>query len=666
MEVHLRRSRSPYEPLSNRRRTASGACGEKLVTGHEAVGNQAPRGNLDTGITMKLRTNQKIGTWNVRGLLDPGKLTILEREITRNGMNICGLSETHWQNSGHILTDSHVVYFSGNESTSRNGVAFIISKHQNNCVIGYEPVSDRIICLKLRATPVDLNLIQVYAPTSTSSDEVIEDFYTALETTIAKIPNREILLILGDFNAKIGAKSGQLGDCVGNFGLGKRNERGERLIQFASENNFTITNSCFQHHHRRLYTWTSPDGKHRNQIDYILIRRRWRTSVQNTHTLPGADCGSDHQLLMSKLRVKLRAIRIKKPQKRLEVQDTRKFLKSVENNWEKWTTAEHREETINTLWDQAKQLISNAVEDSNPPVTKHKRQHWMTDVTLSLIDERREKKATGCDVKDLNRLSSQIQAHCRRDHNTYLNSICNEIETHAVKYESKDLYRKIRFITKSLSPKSWAIEDNGGKIVTELDKISESWKTYCQSLFQDQQSRNFSPTEPHKGELEPDILLSEVKAAIKHLKDKKAAGRDGIPIETIKALGEYGTRIFHTICNKIWQTGVWPTEWTHTILTPLHKKGSAKKCGNYRLIALISHASKILLHILNERLKSYLSREIAPEQAGFVKGKGTREQILIVRQVVEKAREFNKPVYICFVDFSKAFDSVKWPVLWNT
>ncbi|CAH2209487.1 jg24990 [Pararge aegeria aegeria] len=124
--------------------------------------------------------------------------------------------------------------------------------------------------------------------------------------------------------------------------------------------------------------------------------------------------------------------------------------------------------------------------------------------------------------------------------------------------------------------------------------------------------------------------------------------------------------MFHVLCNKVWQTGIWPQDWAHTVFVPLHKKGSTKLCSNYRLIALIPHASKILLHILNERLKSYLSKEVAPEQAGFVKGKGTREQILIVRQIIEKSREFNKATYICFVDFSKAFDSVKWPVLWKT
>ncbi|KAA5650649.1 reverse transcriptase family protein, partial [Pseudomonas aeruginosa] len=102
-----------------------------------------------------------------------------------------------------------------------------------------------------------------------------------------------------------------------------------------------------------------------------------------------------------------------------------------------------------------------------------------------------------------------------------------------------------------------------------------------------------------------------------------------------------------------------------SIFIPLHKKGSTKKCNNYRLISLISHASKAMLHIINTRLSAYLSREIAPEQAGFVKGRGTREQILILRQIIEKAREFDSTLYICFVDFCKAFDTVIWTHLWK-
>ena len=264
----------------------------------------------------------------------------------------------------------------------------------------------------------------------------------------------------------------------------------------------------------------------------------------------------------------------------------------------------------------------------------------MRDDTLALVEERRKMKSLGANVRSLNKISAQIQAACRHDRNAHLQSLCAEVEEHASSHETGDLHRKIKQITKTLSSRTWAIEDPRGETITEIKAISEVWKYYCQSLFEDPSSHSYASITPHDEELEPDILKDEVRAAIKHLKSGKAIGPDAIPIETIKASGEYGVEVFTTLCNKVWQTGTWPKEWAHTIFIPLHKKGSTKKCNNYRLIALISHASKILLHILNERLKSYLSKEIAPEQAGFVKGKGTREQILIVRQIIEKAREF--------------------------
>lgn len=139
--------------------------------------------------------------------------------------------------------------------------------------------------------------MQVYAPTTTASDDEIKDFYTCLEDTIDKIPNREIAIIMGDFNAKIGTTTNDdhLRTMISQYGIGTRNVRGERLLQFCIDNNFTIANSLFKQHIRRLYTWTSPDQRTKNQIDYIMIRSRWRTSILSTKTLPGADCSTDHR-----------------------------------------------------------------------------------------------------------------------------------------------------------------------------------------------------------------------------------------------------------------------------------------------------------------------------------------------------------------------------------
>lgn len=468
MQVQNKIKRWPCDPLSIRRRTASGADGVKLVTGHDGVGNQALHGNGTTGIApaVKLRHIQKIGTWNVRGLLQPGKRDILEKEITRCKLSICGLSETHRKGNGHFQTETHAVYFSGNDEHSRNGVAFVLSKSLSTCVMGYEPVSDRVLSIKLKAKPVNLNIIQVYAPTSAATDADLESFYTELETVMTKIPKRELLVIMGDLNAKIGAHADKLSSCAGKFGLGQRNDRGERLIQFAAEHNLVISNTFFQNHPRRLYTWISPDGKYRNQIDYIMFGSRWKTSVKNVHTLPGADCGSDHQLLVTKIQLKLRVARKIENQRRIQPIDKTKFVTSIEQNWSQWNNINTQSTTPNQMWNQAKKLFENAVTASKPSVSICKRQHWMTDETLALVEERRTMKALAADTKRLNEISARIQEAYRRDRHAHLQNLCVELETHANKHETRDLHQKVRSITKTLTSKTWAIENSQGELLT--------------------------------------------------------------------------------------------------------------------------------------------------------------------------------------------------------
>ena len=115
-----------------------------------------------------------------------------------------------------------------------------------------------------------------------------------------------VLFIIGDWNAKVGSQ--ETPRVTGKFSLGIRNEGGQRLTEFCQENALVIANTLFQQHKRRLYRWTSQDGQHQNQIDYILCSHRWRSSIQSAKTRPGADCGSDHELLIDKFRLKLRKV----------------------------------------------------------------------------------------------------------------------------------------------------------------------------------------------------------------------------------------------------------------------------------------------------------------------------------------------------------------------
>ena len=137
---------------------------------------------------------------------------------------------------------------------------------------------------------------QVYAPTSNAEEAEVEQFYKDLEDLLELTPKKDVLFITGAWNAKVGNQ--EIHGVTGKFGFAVQNEAGQRLIEFSQENALVIANTLFQQHKRRLYTWTSPGGQHRNKTDYILCSQRWRSSIESAKTRLGADCGSDHGLLI--------------------------------------------------------------------------------------------------------------------------------------------------------------------------------------------------------------------------------------------------------------------------------------------------------------------------------------------------------------------------------
>ena len=163
-----------------------------------------------------------------------------------------------------------------------------------------------MISVRFQGKPFNITVIRVYAPTSNAEEADIEQFYEDLQDLLELTPKKDVLFIIGDWNAKVGSQ--ETPGVTGKFGLGMWNEAGQRLIEFCQENALVIANTFFQQHKRRLYTWTSPDGQHRNQIDYILCSQRWRSSIQSTKTRPGADCSSDHELLIARFRLKLKKV----------------------------------------------------------------------------------------------------------------------------------------------------------------------------------------------------------------------------------------------------------------------------------------------------------------------------------------------------------------------
>ena len=165
--------------------------------------------------------------------------------------------------------------------------------------------------------------------------------------------------------------------------------------------------------------------------------------------------------------------------------------------------------------------------------------------------------------------------------------------------------------------------------------------------------------------LEPDILECEVKWALESITTSKASGDDGTLVELFQILKDEAVKVLHSICQQIWKTQQWPQDWKWSVFIPIRKKGNAKECSNYCTIALISHTSKIMLKILQARLQQNGNRELPDVQAGFRKGRGTRDQIANIHWIMEKAREFQKNIYFCFIDSAENFDCVDHNKLWK-
>ena len=228
-------------------------------------------------------------------------------------MNITGLWEVRWSGQGLFTVDEHAVVYSGNEKGDSRGVAVVLDKKHAGALKSYNPINDRFLTVKINAKYAVLSIFQVYAPASTSLDEEIYNFYNDLQTIRDKIPKKEICIVMGDFNAKVGEVADT--ECeIGPYGLGERNESGDMLALFCQANEMNVTNTYFQQPLRRRYTWISPGDRCRNQIDYIFIDRYWISTVLNAKTKPGTDCGTDHILVAAKLRMKT----LKKPNTKLK------------------------------------------------------------------------------------------------------------------------------------------------------------------------------------------------------------------------------------------------------------------------------------------------------------------------------------------------------------
>lgn len=216
--------------------------------------------------------------------------------MRRYHLAILGLSEMRWTGQGDFRTQTgEYLVYSGNDTHRRNGVGIILSPAARKSLLEFKPISDRIISIRLHAKLRKITIIQCYAPTEQDTDEQKDAFYDQLETCFMSSPKSDMKIIMGDFNAKLGQDNSNLQAIMGRHSLhAESNGNGNRLMDFCSAHQLFVGGTRFPHKDIHKYTWQSPDGVTRNQIDHILISRRFLSSLRDVKTVRDADIYSDH------------------------------------------------------------------------------------------------------------------------------------------------------------------------------------------------------------------------------------------------------------------------------------------------------------------------------------------------------------------------------------
>ena len=287
------------------------------------------------------------------------------------------------------------------------GVALMLSHQAYNALIGWEALGPRMMhaSFKTRMEKIQLNIIQCYAPTNDKDEgkkekEKKEDFYNKLQTVLDKMKEKDVTILMGDFNAKIGSNNRGYEEVMGTHGIGEMNENGEMFADLCSFNRLIIGGSVFPHRRIHKATWVSPDHRTENQIDHICISQKFRRSMQDVRVHRGADAASDHHLVLTKLKLKLKSrFEKRKNRTRYNVE----FLKDKEKMETFRLTLSNKYETLQELLDEENMEVNPHWECLKNTWTstceellgKKKRQHtdWISVETINKLQVRKEKKA---------------------------------------------------------------------------------------------------------------------------------------------------------------------------------------------------------------------------------------------------------------------------------
>nr|VZI26891.1 unnamed protein product [Spirometra erinaceieuropaei] len=569
------------------------------------------------------------------------RTALVARELARYKVDIAALSETRFSEQGQleVVGAGYTFFWSGRPRAERRdaGVAFAI----RNDIVGRLPclpqgTNDRLMSLRLPLWGGKFaTIISAYAPTMNNPDAVRDKFYEDLHALLATVSKADKLIVLGDFNARVGTDHTAWRGVLGPHGLRGSNDNGLLLLRTCAEHRLILTSTFFCLPEREKATWRHPRSRQWHLLDYFVVRRRDQRDVLVTKAIAGAD-GNE-------LAQKLDNLPIVAADDAAAAENA-----SVENRW-----CQLRD----TVQSTALAVLGRA---------PHQHQDWFDDSDAAirnlLAEKNRLHKAyvdhpTDAAKAAFYRSRRQLQQRLREMQDAWTARKAEEIQ--GCLRSADEGHRS--------SP-----QRRRNTLLTEKTQILQRWAEHFRgvlnrtSVISDAAIERLPQVETNV-DLDLPPSLQETIRAVQQLSSGKSPGSDAIPAEVYKHGGPQLMDHLTSLFQGMWHQGEVPQDFKDATILHLYKrKGNRQVCDNHRGISLMNIAGKIFARILLNRLNNHLGQGLLPEsQCGFRRHRGTMDMIFAARQLQEKCQEMRTHLYSTFIDLTKAFDTVNREGLWK-
>ena len=600
----------------------------------------------------------KIGTWNCQGL------SKIKKDIAKKlDKDILCLTETHMWRDG----ENDTIYSDcPSESDSWSGVALLINNRILPYVIDSGRVGSRITFCRLKGNITNYLVIGIYIPHQKKEAPCQNDTYNELEAVLRRASRHDCIIIMGDFNSRLSrSESGFVGRwCIHQ----KRDSGGDRLLDIMKQFSLRCVSTYFQpprRHSNATYLNVQPQ-KPPSQIDYIIVSSRWSSSVRKCSTQWGLAIAAygrkyDHAMVTATLKIRIKTDKRKSRKDFLSLK-----CPDIAKRHEDAIKAElARTACPNTASERLKRL--NAAMQAAQSVLPKKsmkpgRKYDISEKTEQLLEMRKRTWNTLTDEERQN-ARKQISRSVRNDYREFVKSVVDDMEKANAIGKFSDTFK----MAKQLSCKGKTTsciqpaKDAQGNIITTTEQQLELWAEFLEKKFAS------DPNEPNviltSGEEEavPPITLEETSACVKMLSKGKAAGPDEVPIEQFQQ-SESACAALHDVITSIFDTEDVPEELVTGDMLMLYKKKLKDDRSNYRALGLLNHSYKTFSRVLLMRIIPFIEPKLSDMQAGFRRGRGCRDNILIltmaIHHLLERTGVGDSAGVITYIDFVAAFDSI--------